>query len=106
MPSSRKRLEKSVTDTILDVLRKRGAFAEKIHGGGQQRRGLPDIIACYRGRFLAVETKREDNKPEPAQCRIHAEILSARGFVVVAYTVGDVLRLLDAVDALEHPFGG
>lgn len=101
MPSSHNRLERTTTNAILNALRKRGAFAEKLHGGGPQRRGLPDIIACYRGYFFAVETKREDNKPEPAQMRVHDEIVLAGGIVVVAYTVADVLHELDRIDTME-----
>jgi len=29
--------------------------------------GVPDIIACVKGRFIAIEVKRPGKKPEPIQ---------------------------------------
>ena len=36
-----------------------GCFAWKTHGGMYGTEGLPDIIVCYRGRFIALEVKTE-----------------------------------------------
>jgi len=35
--------------------------------GGYGRSGVPDIIACYGGRFIAVECKANGNKPTALQ---------------------------------------
>lgn len=34
----------------------------KIHTGPFQERGMPDIVGCLRGRFIAFEVKTPDNK--------------------------------------------
>jgi len=36
--------------------------AYNMHGSRWQGAGRPDIIACYRGRFLAIEVKRPGGK--------------------------------------------
>jgi len=100
-PYSSRRLEKTATNAILAYLRQRRAFAEKIHGGGPQRRGLPDIICCYHGHFIAIETKREGGLPEPSQIRVRDEIIVAGGIAVVAYSVDDIVDLLDRIDKAE-----
>lgn len=68
--------------------------------------GTPDVLACYRGRFLAVEWKQPGQKPTPVQHARAREILRAGGIYVVARSVADVDRALDgidrAVDATEN----
>ena len=54
--------------------------------------GIPDIIACWRGRFLAIETKApgKRNNTTPNQDRVLAEILAHDGMAIV---VDDVSQL-------------
>lgn len=53
--------EKKVKDQVVKVLKKFGAyyFFPATHGFG--RSGVPDIIVCYKGRFLAFECKAGKN---------------------------------------------
>src|SRR3546814_4336782 len=44
----------------------RGAFAFKIHGGPTMMAGLPDLIMCYRGRFIGMEIKVPDPSSQPS----------------------------------------
>jgi len=37
-----------------------GSFWFKVHGGPFQQAGLPDLIGCVQGRFLALEVKHPD----------------------------------------------
>ena len=34
----------------------------KIHIGPYQERGIPDIVGCHNGRFIAIEIKTPENK--------------------------------------------
>jgi len=34
----------------------------KIHGGPYQEAGIPDIIGCYKGYFIAFEVKRPNKR--------------------------------------------
>ena len=50
--------------------------------------GLPDIIACYEGRFLGVETKHKDSTSDD-QIETHQEIKNSGGNVLVVKTFED-----------------
>jgi Holliday junction resolvase len=49
--------EKKVKDKVRKLLKEHGVynFMPATHGFG--RSGVPDIIACFNGRFIAIETK-------------------------------------------------
>lgn len=54
--------ESRVTNAIRQAVLKAypGAVLWKIHGGSMQRAGIPDLIGCIRGRFVALEVKHPD----------------------------------------------
>lgn len=55
-------------------------FFPATHGYG--RSGVPDIVACVNGWFLAIECKANGNKPTALQVR-EIERIRARGGVAV-----------------------
>ena len=61
--------------------------------GGYGRSGVPDIIACMRGRFLAIECKAGAGKLTPLQSRELALIEEAGG---LAYVINE-----DSIESLE-----
>jgi hypothetical protein len=46
---------------------------------GYGKTGVSDIVGCYRGKFFAIEVKREGKQPTPIQNRRMAEIEAAGG---------------------------
>ena len=56
-------------------------FFPATHGFG--RSGVPDIICCADGRFVAIECKAGNNKPTPLQEKEMAAIKAAGGIAVV-----------------------
>lgn len=50
---------------------------------GMGRSGVPDIIACFKGRFLAIEAKAGNNKPTPLQEREISKIQNCGGHAMV-----------------------
>jgi hypothetical protein len=56
-------------------------FFPATHGYG--RSGVPDIVCCTRGKFLAIECKAGDNKPTALQEREINTIRKAQGIAVV-----------------------
>ena len=76
--------ESAVSRSILRWLRGEGFWATKVHGDPMQERGVPDILACIDGRFLAIESKDdEDIDAEPLQLYQHQKIREARGVAIV-----------------------
>lgn len=76
--------EKKVKDKIVKVLKEEGVyyFFPATHGFG--RSGVPDIICCVNGYFLAVEVKAGTNKPTTLQVREIEAIRRSNGVAVVA----------------------
>ena len=56
-------------------------FFPATHGYG--RSGVPDIICCIRGYFLAIECKAGTNKPTALQLREIERIQQAKGIAFV-----------------------
>jgi Holliday junction resolvase len=76
--------EKVVKDKVVAVLKDEGVyyFFPATHGYG--RSGVPDIIACVNGHFLAVECKAGGGKLTALQVREIKHILACNGEAVVA----------------------
>jgi Holliday junction resolvase len=76
--------EKRVKTKVESILKGEGAyyFFPATHGYG--RSGVPDIIACVDGQFLAIECKAGKNKPTALQVRELENIRKAGGVAVVA----------------------
>jgi hypothetical protein len=91
--------ESRLSRAIMGAMRARGAFVWKNHGGPTMMAGLPDIAGCYRGLFVAVETKMPGGgNPSPAQQLRHDQIREAGGYVIVARSVADITAWLDRID--------
>lgn len=75
--------ESQVVTTLLKQLKQHGFFwkaSDKFHAG------IPDIIGCCEGRFVAIEVKIDSNKPTPLQVHYIEKIRKCGGFAeVVTY---------------------
>lgn len=60
--------------------------------------GVSDILLCVNGRYVAIELKVGNNKPTKKQLSFLDKVLSAGGVVGVAYTWGDVKKILRMAD--------
>ena len=59
--------ESSLVERITARLRRTPyTYVRNIHGGIYQA-GLPDLVGCHRGRFFAIECKRNGQRPTPLQ---------------------------------------
>lgn len=90
--------ESSFVVKIKRYLKDRGAYCEKIWGGGFQSAGIPDIIGCYRGYFIGIEAKVGKNQPSEIQKVKIKNIIKAGGFAKVVWTLDEVEELLDDID--------
>jgi hypothetical protein len=60
-------LEKTVVNNVIKYLKSLpDCFCWKQHGGACGSSGLPDIICCLNGRFVAFEVKRPAGDGRPA----------------------------------------
>ena len=96
---SRTSSEKRVVNKIIAYLRSQGAWCFKVHGGPMQIIGLPDVIACYRGYFLAIEVKAPDNQDGVTDLQKDTleAISRAGGLACVAVNVTDIEFIIDSL---------
>ncbi|KAI3350124.1 hypothetical protein [Clostridium botulinum] len=60
----------------------------KIWGGGFMRAGIPDIIACINGRFVAIELKADTGIVSELQKRNINLITESKGIGMILYPKG------------------
>jgi hypothetical protein len=73
-------LEKDIVNQILKYLKTLPeCFAWKEHGGMYGTSGIPDIIVCYRGKFVAFEVKTPSGKLTTLQEITLRKINDAKG---------------------------
>ena len=73
-------------------------FAWKEHGGQYGTAGIPDIIVCHRGRFIALEAKVGKNQPTKLQAVTIEQIRKAGGTAAVVRSVEDVKTIISELE--------
>lgn len=98
--------ESRISRRIIERIQERGGFAFKVQAGPSVRAGLPDIVACYRGLSLWLETKVPGAPgATPIQLHVHEEIRAASGHVYVVRSVADVIGILNVLDTYADSLG-
>ena len=94
--------EGKVQKKIIEYLTNVGAEVVKVERAN--KRGVSDLLVCYRGRFLAIEVK-EPGKPDNTtelQDIFLGRVKKAQGYSIVATSTEEVLILLKKVDYDMH----
>lgn len=99
--------ESAIVSACMLVLSRAGALVQRNNSGlllganGRRVRaampGAADIIACYRGVFLAVECKTRRGVQSDAQRRYQAAVELAGGIHVVIRDIEDLREVIDAI---------
>lgn len=67
-------------------MKQQGCYFIKYWGGGQfTKSGVPDLLICCNGFFVAVEVKAENGKPSDLQIWNINQIKKAGGIAMVLY---------------------
>lgn len=87
--------EKTIENQIKRYLDSIGAWHIKTHGNMFSRAGTPDIIACFRGKFIAIEVKKPGGVVSELQ-KAHIKLIRmAGGIAFVATSVEETKRYLE-----------
>jgi hypothetical protein len=65
---------------------------------GVLRRGVPDMLVCYRGQFLALEIKRPGQEPTALQRAVIGQIHGAGGVAEIVHGLDEVRQILLEID--------
>ena len=94
-------LEKNITNKILKYLKALDkCYSFKEHGGSYGSAGIPDIICCYHGKFVAFEVKNEKGKTTALQDVNIRNIQKADGIAVVVRSLEEVKTLIESLEAV------
>ena len=76
--------EKRVKDKCVELIKNFNAYHFFPPANGMGRAGIPDIIVCFKGKFLGIECKAGANKLTALQANEIEAIRRANGVAVVA----------------------
>ena len=81
--------EKNFQNRVERFLKSEGVWYLKYWGGGRfTKAGIPDLILCVHGYFVAVELKAEHGTPSELQLYTIRQIQDSGGFAIVLYPSG------------------
>jgi hypothetical protein len=83
--------ESKVKAAVVKILKANNVYYFFPATGGYGRSGVPDIICCLHGRFVAIECKAKGNKPTELQLRELHKINKSNGITFVIDEDGIVL---------------
>tara|TARA_R100001126_G_C4853959_1_gene163503 strand:+ start:321 stop:620 length:300 start_codon:yes stop_codon:yes gene_type:complete len=87
--------EAKVKKKVVRILKEADAYYFYPVTGGFGRSGVPDVVACYKGRFIGIECKAGKNKPTPLQQKNLDDITKEGG---LAYVINeDNVNLVEVV---------
>ncbi len=90
--------EAAIQAAILKFLRTLGPACWVIKAAVCNERGVPDILCCYRGRFVGLEVKTAKGRISGPQRVQNERIRRACGHAVVVRSVADVQVVLEHID--------
>jgi hypothetical protein len=93
--------EAKVKDACKKYLKSIGAWFFMPVSNGMGQVGIPDIICCYRGLFVAIETKAPGKRANttPNQDRVLEAIQSADGWAIVVDNVDQLRDFIVAINS-------
>jgi hypothetical protein len=87
--------EKKVKDKVKKLLAEYGAYYFMPATGGYGKSGVPDLVACIKGRFVGIECKANSGKPTALQEKNLMDIVNTGGIAVLVDETGiDSLKML------------
>lgn len=77
--------EKAFELKLRKYLESRGHWVVKYFANGYTKSGIPDLLACVNGRFVAIEVKGDGGYLSPLQYHTLCQIINSGGVTMVVY---------------------
>lgn len=86
--------EQDIQRKIIKWLESEGAYVVKVVSA--TKAGVPDIICCYQGNFIAIEVKTPKTKNNVSKLQRYNldRVLLAQGLSLVAWELGQVQQFI------------
>ena len=91
--------EKWVKQQVVKMLKERHVYYFFPVAGAYTSIGVPDIVACIRGRFVGIECKAGNNRPTELQLR-NLEDIRDNGGVALVVNENDLEALKQRLETL------
>lgn len=98
--------EQDIQRKIIKYLESVGAYVVKVVASNKS--GTPDILACYRGIFLAVEVKRPETRTNVSELQEYniKKIKEAGGVAIVSWDLDAVKATIEDINSNLMVIGG
>lgn len=92
--------EQDIQRKIIKYLESVGAYVVKVVASNKS--GTPDILACYRGIFLAIEVKRPETKTNVSELQEYniKKIKEAGGVAIVSWDLDAVKATIENINSM------
>lgn len=93
--------EKLFENKIKEFLKRNNIWFVKFFANGFTKSGIPDLLACIKGKFVAIEVKAEKGKPSELQLYNKKQIENSGGVAYILYPKDfedfkkDIKKMLD-----------
>lgn len=77
--------EKQFENKIKEFLKEKNIWFVKYFANAFTKSGIPDILACVNGKFVAIEVKAENGKPSELQLYQQKKIKESGGKAYILY---------------------
>lgn len=98
--------EKTFENKVKSFLKSKNVWFVKFFANGYTQKGVPDLLCCVDGRFVAVEIKREGGRATPLQLYTIENIKHAGGVAIVLYPRDFEAFKKLVIDLLNSPSEG
>lgn len=91
--------EKKVKQQVVKLLNEVGAYHFYPVSGGYGASGVPDVVACFLGKFIGIECKAGKNVPTALQEKNLADIKEAKGqsLVINEHNLDDLVICIERI---------
>lgn len=80
--------EKIFENKVKKFIENSGGWQVKFFANRMTKEGIPDVLSCINGYFVAIEIKAQNGKPSDLQIYHCRKIREAGGFAFVLYPSG------------------
>lgn len=80
--------EKTFENKVKKFIEEQGGWQVKFFANSYTKSGIPDILSCINGYFVAIEVKAQNGHPSALQLYNCSKIREAGGFAFVLYPSG------------------
>ena len=90
--------EQDIQKKIKDWLEKQGAYVVKVISASKA--GIPDLLVCYKGKFIGIEVKTPKTKTNVSDLQYYnIELIDkAMGYAIVAWDLEGVQSFIRKID--------